>query len=234
MATRPQYYGLACADDKMFLNPITQSEYERYSEYSGSHVMHMYRFSTENENTMVCVFPKTHDIFLKSRYTLFNSDCCGIQAWLWYTKYDDMYQVHGATAEVEETSAFTDANIRRTIDIKCAIDIIDIYNCTHTLLSKVLGCDGIATQLVIHTSCVQSRGDPPLKYIQHIKYVQERVPCYVVSHIVYMDALHRASSLISACFKGWKARMKYRFSPYTKLGQYIILKGFSQLLEDSI
>lgn len=40
----------------------------------------------------------------------------------------------------------------------------------------------------------------------------------------------RAATKIQSVFRGWKARMKYRYSPYTALGKHIILRdaGFTK------
>lgn len=41
----------------------------------------------------------------------------------------------------------------------------------------------------------------------------------------------KAATLIQAVFRGWKARMQFRFNPQTSLGKWIILKQFYDLIE---
>lgn len=43
----------------------------------------------------------------------------------------------------------------------------------------------------------------------------------------------RAASMIAAAFKGWKARMQYRFSPHTTLGRYIAMTYYDNLVSST-
>lgn len=42
--------------------------------------------------------------------------------------------------------------------------------------------------------------------------------------------INSASTKISAVFKGWKTRMKYRFNPHTSLGKYEVMKVYNNAL----
>lgn len=44
--------------------------------------------------------------------------------------------------------------------------------------------------------------------------------------IAYFDKsfVEEAATTIQAAFRGWSARMKYRFNPYTRLGRFVVLK----------
>ena len=39
-----------------------------------------------------------------------------------------------------------------------------------------------------------------------------------------IQTCENAATKIQAVFRGWKARMKYRYNPYTRLGRYIVLR----------
>lgn len=56
--------------------------------------------------------------------------------------------------------------------------------------------------------------------------------CTYVSALGYVDTSieDRAASVIAACFKGWRARMRYRFNPYTRLGKHLIMEAFDDLM----
>ena len=38
------------------------------------------------------------------------------------------------------------------------------------------------------------------------------------------STLEKAATKIQAVFRGWAARMKYRYNPYTRLGRYVVLR----------
>lgn len=40
---------------------------------------------------------------------------------------------------------------------------------------------------------------------------------------------NKEATIIQAVFKGWRVRMKYRFSPHTTLGKWLLLKQFRDL-----
>lgn len=51
----------------------------------------------------------------------------------------------------------------------------------------------------------------------------------IIGYVDPTSAENEAVTKISAAFRGWKARMKYRFNPYTSLG-YLALKEFKDMV----
>lgn len=49
---------------------------------------------------------------------------------------------------------------------------------------------------------------------------------------VYDLENERAAAVIQAAFRGWQARLRYRFSPFTPLGRHLVLRGYKECLEE--
>ena len=57
--------------------------------------------------------------------------------------------------------------------------------------------------------------------------IREFILCDPVTFGVYDDSvLDECAKKIQAAFRGWKARMQYRFSPYNNFGKFLVMKEF--------